>query len=262
MPATREILHVDEVVMAFGLRAVPAFDRAGNVEHRLPVPGGDGLLGRFLLGQAIRVAAVMMHVVDQRHALGLADRQQIGGRESLVVVLDRQPAPDPGRKPVEVAGEIGQRLLLVAERPAAVDVDHIGPDPLGDFGLVFQFPHGRSRPLRAAASSAPRTDRGGSMSAGCASWTNLPHSLEPANDLIAFGQILDRVSACRMRLDRKNLAVDAKANQAAITYYSSGSVRPYRNVSATLSTPPNAKPMTTPMNAPPRNPCMGFTSRE
>ena len=50
VPAFRKILHVDEVMMAFRLRAEPAFDGAGNVEQSLPVPGDDGLLGRLLLG--------------------------------------------------------------------------------------------------------------------------------------------------------------------------------------------------------------------
>ena len=37
-----------------------------------------------------RIATVMMHIVDERHAFGLADRQQIGWRVNLVVVLDGQ----------------------------------------------------------------------------------------------------------------------------------------------------------------------------
>jgi hypothetical protein len=40
--------------------------------------------------------------------------------------------------------------------------------------------------------------------------------LEPANDLVACGQIIDFVSACRMSLDRKNLAVHPEAADAVV----------------------------------------------
>jgi hypothetical protein len=40
--------------------------------------------------------------------------------------------------------------------------------------------------------------------------------LEPANDVIPFGQMIDLVSACRMRLDRENLAVHPKAANAVV----------------------------------------------
>ena len=95
-PALGKVVHIDEVVMAFGLRAAPAFHRAGKMEHWFPVPGGSGLLGRFFLGKPIFVAAVVMHVVDQRDAVGLADRQQIGWRENLVVILDGQTTSNSG----------------------------------------------------------------------------------------------------------------------------------------------------------------------
>ena len=75
-----EIAHVDEVVVPFGPRSVPPFERAGDVEKRLPVPGGDGLLGGLLPGQSVAVAAVVMHVVDQGQPLGTAERQQIRRR--------------------------------------------------------------------------------------------------------------------------------------------------------------------------------------
>ena len=39
----------------------------------------------------------------------------------------------------------------------------------------------------------------------------LPALSEPSNDFISFGQINDRISAFRVRLDRKDLAVDTKA---------------------------------------------------
>jgi uncharacterized protein YbjT (DUF2867 family) len=94
-PALREILHVDEVVMAFGLRAVPAFDGAGDVEQRLSVPGRQRLSRGLFDVHAIGIATVMMHVVDQWDAGGLADRQQIGGRVGLVVILNGQPTSDP-----------------------------------------------------------------------------------------------------------------------------------------------------------------------
>jgi hypothetical protein len=95
LPALREIGQVDEVVMAFGLRAVPAFDGTGNVEQRFPVPGRQRLPRDLFDAHAIGIATVMMHVVDQRDAGGLADRQQIGGRVGFVVILNGQPASDP-----------------------------------------------------------------------------------------------------------------------------------------------------------------------
>ncbi len=76
-PAVREVVHVDEVVMCFRLWAVPAFNRARNVEHRLPVPSRQRLLRGLFNAQAIGVATVMMNVVDQRDAGGLAHRENL-----------------------------------------------------------------------------------------------------------------------------------------------------------------------------------------
>ena len=95
-PAIREVGQLDEVVMTFWLRAVPAFDGAGNVKHRLPVPGRQRHPGRLFDAHAIGIATMVMNVVNQRDAGGFADRQQIGGRVDFVVVLDGQPTFDPG----------------------------------------------------------------------------------------------------------------------------------------------------------------------
>jgi hypothetical protein len=40
---------------------------------------------------------------------------------------------------------------------------------------------------------------------------------EPTNDFVAFGQITNGIPAVRMRLDRKNLAVDPKAADAIVS---------------------------------------------
>ena len=44
----------------------------------------------------------------------------------------------------------------------------------------------------------------------------LPARLESASNLVAFGQIIDLVSAGRMRLDRENLTVHPKATDAVV----------------------------------------------
>ena len=137
---------------------------------------------------------MMMHVVDQRHAFGLADRQQIGGREGLVVVLDGQAASDPVRQPFQIAGEIGQCLLLVAVGSAAMDVDDIGPDPLGDFCLVFKL---LDRLLNHVG--AGRVQHHELIGVKAGSQLVLPGELsaflEPTNDFIAFRQIIDLIPA-------------------------------------------------------------------
>ena len=62
---------------------------------------------------------MMMHIVDQRQAFGSADRQEIGGRERLVVILDRQSVSNLVRKKCEVSGKIGQCLCLSPKAPPA-----------------------------------------------------------------------------------------------------------------------------------------------
>ena len=148
-----EITHVDEIVVPFGSRSVPPFKRAGDVKERLPVPRRDRLLGGFLFAELIPMAAVVMHVVDERQPLGAAERQQIRWREDLVIVLDRQPAPGPGRQSLQVPGKIAEGFPLIAVSPAAVDVHHVGPHPLGDLGLVLQLPDRRLHYLRTESSS-------------------------------------------------------------------------------------------------------------
>ena len=70
--APREVFYVDKVVaMTFPLRPLPAFNRAGDVKHWLSVPGNHRLPGDLLNTHAIRIAAMMMHIVDQRQAFRL-----------------------------------------------------------------------------------------------------------------------------------------------------------------------------------------------
>ena len=67
------------------------------MEQRLSIPGRKGLLRGLLDAHAIGVTTVMMHIVDERHAFGLTDRQQISGRVGLVVILNGQAASGPAR---------------------------------------------------------------------------------------------------------------------------------------------------------------------
>ena len=122
--------------------------------------------------------------------VGLADRQQIGWRVGLVVILDGQSASDPRGKPVEVAGEIGESLRLVAVGPAAVDVDDIGPDPFGHFRLVFKFLHGLLNHVEAGRVQHHELI-GVKAGSQLVLLDELAALLEAANDLIAFGQIID-----------------------------------------------------------------------
>ena len=59
------------------------------MEHRLPIPGRQSLLRRLLNAQIIGIAAVVMYVVDERHASRFADRQQ----ETAGGPRDRVPEP-------------------------------------------------------------------------------------------------------------------------------------------------------------------------
>ncbi len=81
--------------MTFRLRTIPTLNRAGDVEHRLSVPGRQGFLRGLFDTQIIGVTAVMMHVVDEWDVSCLTDWEQVSGSVGLVVILNRQTASDP-----------------------------------------------------------------------------------------------------------------------------------------------------------------------
>lgn len=87
LPLGREVSRVDVVVMPLRFRAGPAFERAGDVKERFAISGRDGLFGDGLDAQSIRQAAVMVTVINERHTRVRTDRQQVGRRVNLVVVL-------------------------------------------------------------------------------------------------------------------------------------------------------------------------------
>ena len=62
---------------------------------RFPVPSRCRHLRRLFDAQLIGMTTVMMDIVNQWDGGGLADGQQVTGREDLVVDFDGQAAPYP-----------------------------------------------------------------------------------------------------------------------------------------------------------------------
>ena len=66
----------------------------------------------------------MVDVVNQRNTFGMAERQQVGGREDPVVVfiVNRLLTRDDRRSR---RGESRSRLAFVSKRTTTVDIDHV-----------------------------------------------------------------------------------------------------------------------------------------
>ena len=91
-----------------------------------------------------------------------------------------------------------------------MNVDNIGPHPLRNFCLVFQF---KDRFLNNISTRRIQDNKLVRVEARSqfVLRDELSALFESSNDLIALRQICDFISAFRMRLNWKDLAVDSKA---------------------------------------------------
>lgn len=213
VPAVREIPDADKVVMAARLRSTPTFERAGDVEQWLPIPSRTGLVRGLLNAQPIRVAAMVMNVVDQRNTHGCAERDQVSWTVAFLVVFQGQSLPHSVRQQVEPLAKLFQGGLLVAIRSTGVDVDYVGSDPLSNFRLIFKLGDGMFYHIRLGriqnnelvrVKRCPQTVCSGKVST----------SAEMIDDLPTAWEVVQIVADIGMGLERKDLAVDAKAADA------------------------------------------------
>ena len=153
---------------------------------------------------------MVMHIVDQRNIRGFAERQQVGGRENLVVVLHGQPRPNPRGEPVEIPRKIVQRLAFISIRPASVNIHDICVDPLRHFGLVFKL---LDRFIDNVGTWRIQHDELVRMKTGSHFLLTRQFAalFETLNDRLTVGQLFHAVSALRMRLQRQDLTVHSKA---------------------------------------------------
>jgi len=212
--ARREILRIDVVVMPPGPPPAPALQRARDVEQRLALSPGVGRRhARCLHTQTIRATAMMVRVIHQRDACRAANGKQVGRRKTLVVVLQGQAAAAAGRKTVEVAAKSSQSRPFVTVSAAAVNVDGVGVRPFGDFGLVFQVSNPATND---AAVGGVEHDELVGMKTGADVFLFRKSAavLKPHHDVVRLGQFLDALARLRVRLERQNLALNAKSADA------------------------------------------------
>jgi len=176
-------------------------------------PGRRRAPGRLLDGQLVRVAAVVVHVVDERDVQLPAQRQEILDGIHAIVVLEGNATASTRAQSVEVAREALERSAFTALGAAAVERELLRADPLGDEGLVFELGEGslddvlvdRSKNdkligVKAQPDSAAPGTRSGIGERGA--------------DRSRGVDLLDRVAELWMRVEREDLAVDAERADA------------------------------------------------
>ena len=94
-----------------------------------------------------------------------------------------------------------------------MNVDGLGVRPFGDFGLVFQV---GNRAANNAAVGGVEHDElvGVKTGADVFLLRKGAAALKPHHDVLRLGQFLDAVARLRVRLDRQNLALNAKSADA------------------------------------------------
>ena len=103
LPARGYVAHTHKLMMHPRIRPGPTACGTRDMKQRFTIPRGDRPPGRLLDAQAVRVAAVVVNVVNERNTGSLAHRQQVGRGVDPVVILQRKPSPDVVRKSRQVA---------------------------------------------------------------------------------------------------------------------------------------------------------------
>jgi hypothetical protein len=83
----------------------------------------------------------MVHVIHQRKPFSPANRQQVARSELPVIVLQRQPLPNPGTQQLDAALQPLQRRRHAASRPAHMQHHCVRTHQLGERALQLQLGH-------------------------------------------------------------------------------------------------------------------------
>ena len=117
-----------------------AFDGTGNVEQRFAIPSSPCPFGGVLDTQPVGQAAMMMHVINQRHASVSTGGRQVGGRISLVIVFQREARAHGCGETLNGPAQRLKRGGLVTVSAAGVEIDGVRADPFSDFVAFVSLP--------------------------------------------------------------------------------------------------------------------------
>src|SRR5690349_19864240 len=179
------------------------------------LPGLRRQLGRLFYREPVRIAAVMVHVVHQRHALRSADWQEVGWRELPVIVLKRDSLAGPAAQPIQAPPQAIESSGNPIDSASTVQHDGVGSDQSGQGALQLQLRHRPGRHSLMCRVQDHELIRMKAQShvvlAG-----EIAGERKGGLDLSGGIQALERVATLGMSCQRQDLAGDAKGTDAEL----------------------------------------------
>ena len=91
-----------------------------------PVPSLTHQMGRFLHGQAVRVAAMVVDIVHQGDEDFFTDRQQVSHGIAYIIIFQRQAISDGFRQISKNLTKAFHGKQFITINSPTMDIDHIG----------------------------------------------------------------------------------------------------------------------------------------